>query len=767
MNLKFLDNPAQRLATGRSMPLKKLEAVIVYGSPVQRTKVVKKVLPQTYILSLDKATHYILLSILKHCDNLVKVEMLYHVRRKVLDLARSRTGNVFLQELIEKLPAVQKKEIAEAFVLNVDEAELADLCRHEFGNHVAQKLLEYPASAEVIEERLLESVASLATDQYGQRVVAKMVSCVAGGAEKVVRALFGASAVLPKSGDDDDLFGSKVEALLEASSESYVLCALLKSIDVAQNVKDAIVATLAAACDDLVLGQVKGKKTTRAMEQEDRFAGGEDDFDDAVPDFAKQPTAPAAAAAAGGKQPVDKKKKTTAEEQGEEDKPPQPRHTFTLVAALENGDAAQREMLADALCPTHLPLLFKTKGLVEVAVALYKYCTSQRQSEILRAFFGAAFDAAGNTSGVAKKKGKTPKKPSGEEALVSASPSGSSLASDPVTTLFLRAVVDLAWTSVPSSVLSELLQNTLQLARSPIASPVLQRLLAVCDAPTRTVIYNAVRPGLAELAEDACGVFLVQSLLDHLDDETRQPFASQLVDALVPDLQTKLATTQGSRLLQKALAFATDDSVKALVQKFVEESLDHENDETEEPPEPPTVDEKGKKLTPRQIQAINKGRHYAIRRLTVQDFALHHRACYAVQAMLRECRARQLVEERRLLMNELKKSVYDLAMSPWAGRVVLDTMLTIASKELSEAIRNVVFLKVESWLSEAPASTNQRGSADPTMRKALRRNQDGGQQQDGGDEARDKKKLRAEKPAGGEGAEKPKKQTKIFRSMKK
>lgn len=742
MNLKFLENPAQRLATGRSMPLKKLEAVIVYGAPVQRAKVVKKVLPQTYILSLDKSTHYILLSILKHCDNLVKVEMLYHVRRKLLDLARSKTGNVFLQELIEKLPAVQKREIAEAFVMNVDEGELADLCRHEYGNHVAQKLLEFPASAEVIEERLIACLDGIVSDGYGQRVAAKYVSSVAGGAARAVQSLF------PNyESENEELLGNRVEALLDSSSESYVLCALLKSIDVPPAVKDAIVATLAGACDDLVLGKRLAKGSGGAAKAGgDRFAD-EDDNEDALPDFAKKPAAAAAAdgdAASAAPQP--------------------PRHIHTLVAALEHGDATQREMLVDALLP-HSALLLRTKGLVDVAVTVFKFGTPEAQATLLRTFFDEDPAQAGGAS--AKKKGKTPSK---EKAVAAATTtSATALAMDPVQTLFFRAVADCvdSMARIPKAAVADLLANMATLATSPVGSPVVQRLLATCGAATSTAVLATLQASLETLACDPCGNFLLQALLDHLPEVKREELGSTIVAGFVPDLLTKLASTQGSRLLQKAMAFASNAQIQALVTTFVEQSLEHEDDEVEERELAPEVDAQGRRLTPRQVQAYNRGRHYAIRRMTVVDFALHHTACFAVQGMLRECRSRQLIDERRLLMAELKKNVYELAVSPWAGRIVLDTMLTIATKELSEAIRNVVFLKVEGWLTEAPATMQQKGSADPTMRKAVQRRDRSG---DSGAEGSDAKKQRTEKPQAApavDGDKQPKKQTKRFRTMKK
>jgi hypothetical protein len=694
-------------------------------------------------LSLDKSTHYILLSILKHCDNLVKVEMLYHVRRKLLDLARSRTGNIFLQELIEKLPAVQKREIAETFVLNVDEGELADLCRHEYGNHVAQKLLEFPASAEMIEERLLMSLESLASDNYGQRVVAKYISSVVGGAAQAVQTLLGCS-------DDDEVLGDKVEAMIDGSSESYVLCALLKAIDVPSRVKDAIVAAIAGCCDDLVLGNQRKDKSHK---KGDRFADSAEDYDDAVPDFAK----PQVAASSGKEVAV-----------GETTKAQQPRHIHTIIAAIESGDDAQREMLVDALHP-HFALMLQTKGLVDVAIAVLRFGGADRQSELLRMFFGSV---PANTTlpldGSAKKKGKTPKKESPQDATPP-SVAASSLAMDPIKTLFFRAVADLpdSLVRIPKSAIADLIRNVATIAVSPVGSPVAQRLLATADEATNSAFLAAAMPSLEKLNGDPVGVFLVQSFLDHLKEDKREALATQIVTGFIPEMLTKLASNHGSRLLQKALAFASNDAIKDLVKTFVEQSREHEEDEVEEPEEVPQVDANGKRLSTRQIQAISRNRHYAIRRMTVVDFALHHTACYAVQAMLRECRGRQLLDERRLLMNELKKNVYELAVSPWAGRVVLDTMLTIASKELSEAIRNVVFLRVESWLSEAPASASQKGSADPTMRKAVQRRRD-----DSGDSGeKDSKKTRVEKPqdsaAPSSTAEKPKKQKKLFRSMKK
>lgn len=112
VHLGFLKNTSQRLASNKSLPLKQVEAMLLYGKPQHKVQVAQKIINAAYGLALNKATHHILLTLIDTSDNLTRVQLLYAVRRKLTDLSNSPVGNVVVQSLLDKLPKKQRKEIA-------------------------------------------------------------------------------------------------------------------------------------------------------------------------------------------------------------------------------------------------------------------------------------------------------------------------------------------------------------------------------------------------------------------------------------------------------------------------------------------------------------------------------------------------------------------------------------------------------------------------------------------------------------------------------
>ena len=743
MNLKFLNNPSQRVATGKSLPLKQLEAIVFYGTPEQRAKVVAKVLPQSYVLSLNKATHHILLSILSQCDNLVRANMLYHLRRKINDMARSPCGNVLVQKLLEFLPNAQRKEIAESFVLNVEPEELEELCKHAFGNHVAQALLEYPASADVVLEHLEPLLTRLAVHPMGDRVVAKVIDHVADGASIVVKALF-------PGGVDDEM--SLLDDIMNNMSESHVISALLKHHSVPAEVKDGIIASLIENADKLTSTTPK-----------DSNKKGKDALSYAEPDFIsggnkKKGGASSSRQLAEGSDEADG---------GAKEATPY-KHIFAFVSAIQYGDDVQRKELYDAFL-SKMQTFCATKGLVQIPIAFLKYATDaipQCQTGILASLFPSS--AAQPTP---SKKGKS----SAAAAPSAAATDVVDAAIDSVKTLVLRAALELRLLVDPSHT-QPLINAGKELAVSPSGGPVLQRLVEFGDDTNRAALCKKVLPSIADgsFVQDPCASFLVQAFLEHSSGKTRQQIVDAVLESLAGDPHKALATAQGSRVLQKLVAYAPDETVA----EFVDAVLEGEEDDEDHAEEQEEEAEEGEAeaaaegeavaeestLTRSQLRAINKKKHYAIRDKRLFSYATHHNACYAVQALLRETKSRQLESHRKRLMNSLKPYVFDLAVSPWAGRLVLDLMLLSGSTELKAAIKNVVFMRAESWLSDVPegAHGKKMGSMTPTMKRALNGNR--GQESDRKRPRSDSASSRPASSAGGE-AKKPNK--KVFRSFKK
>lgn len=769
MNLKFLNNPSQRIATGKSLPLKQLEAIVVYGTAEQRAKVVAKVLPQAYTLSLHKSTYHILTTILTHCDNLIRAQLLYNLRRKINDMARSACGNVIVQQLLEYLPNAQRREIAQAFVLNVEEEELELLCKHGFGNHVAQKMLEYPASSEVIVDHLKEKIRMLATHQFGQRIVAKLVEAVEGGAALVTDALF------PSTTDDDM---SSLEDVFNAVDESLVVSALLKHPSVDASIKDGIIAFLLEHADEFTALEKKVPSDVKETLKKPTASYPEPDFITKVQDQTPK------GKKVSGDDDVDGKMDNARAENNKVNY----RHNFAFATAIEYGDDTQRQALFDAL-KARLPQFVATKGQIMIAQALFKFAggaVPSIRTECLNALFAkpqgttsVALTPSGNS---AVKKGKKQSAPVVEEC------NPSDVALHPVKSLLLRSFIEIDAAPLGSRA-TQIAKDALALATSPVGGPVLQKLVESSTDDIRSIIFAEVEESVAQLCQDACGSFLVQSLLEYSTGELKQAVIDATVDALIADPHVALSTAQGSRVMQKLVAYANDETVKEFADAIVEGEVDgdDEADEDDEEDDADDDEEQAEKegdaeegvenkkeeanadeevdqstLSRKQIREINRNKHYKIRDRRVLSYAVHNHACFAIQALLRELKSRQLNDQRKSLMNCLKPFVFDLAVSPWAGRIVLDTMIHCGTADLKSAIKNVVFLKAEHWLSEVPGHKKGQAGMDPTMRHTLRRNRDESKP-DGGD---NQKKARTEAaPEVAAPAKKP--QKKLFRSMKK
>lgn len=224
MKLGFVDNAIQRVAAHKSFPVHHLEAVIAYGAPNKRAAAMKKVVRSTPSLSLYKETHQLVLTVIDTSDSTVRCEILYAMRGKLKEVACSRFGNVVLQRLVEKLPRVQCREIAEAF-----KTEAADLARHMFGNRVLQKLAEREDAADVLAAAVMPDLTMLAVHPTAHHVVAALVR--QGGTELIA-----------------EVASSDVLASLVAMDESAVLTALVNSVRVPDEVQ--------IAARNAVLGQL-------------------------------------------------------------------------------------------------------------------------------------------------------------------------------------------------------------------------------------------------------------------------------------------------------------------------------------------------------------------------------------------------------------------------------------------------------------------------------------------------------------------------------
>ncbi|RNF14960.1 putative pumilio/PUF RNA binding protein 7 [Trypanosoma conorhini] len=684
MRLDFLKNPSQRAATGKSMPLKQVEAILLYGKPEQRAKVVQKILPNTYSLCLSKASHYLLLTLLTKCDGLVRVQMLYHVRRKIIDLSLSPVGNTIVQEMLEHLPVQQKREIAEMFVLNTEDDEFRRLCEHAFGNHVAQKIMEHPVSREVVEERFLPHIPSLAVHPYGQRVVVKYMESAEDGWRAVSQAVFATDGEL-------DVEEAVVGALFRPAEDNMTVSALLKHPLVSTTVKDALCAHLCEFASEYL----QSRKETTA---EDEFA---------LPDF-------------GGAAPRNS---------GNAAERDYPRHYHAYVTVFEQGDLAQKRELWESLlaAPGLLERIVTHKTAVAIAVAAIK-TLPESQERLWAAATTATGAEAANGSGL--------------DIL--------DVARDPARTMLLRAMMEVHGALLTAEQRKRLAGAALELSQNPVSSPVLQKLLECFpeDVTSMRLMLGSIRAELPRLVTHNAASYLIQAMLQYgAAGAVREELVNALLDVF-SDMHAMLSFAQGSRVMQKLLAYASDEAVVTVVNALLREAEEERNkdephgdegcvdgeqegkeadDDADADGDEDDAAKATEKAKPsrREQREINRKKHYEVTSRAIVSYALHSHACYVIQALLRECRGRQLEPQRKQLMSELKPFVFELAVSPWAGRIVLEAMLQSGSAKLGEVMKNVVFLKAEAWLSDVPEKGKRSGSGlDPTMRQALRRHRE-------------------------------------------
>ncbi|EAN87708.1 putative pumilio/PUF RNA binding protein 7 [Trypanosoma cruzi] len=686
MRLDFLKNPSQRAATGKSMPLKQVEAVLLYGRPEQRAKVVQKILPNAYALCLSKASHHLLLSILAKCDGLIRVQMLYHLRRKIRDLSFSPVGNTIVQEMLEKLPIQQRREIAEVFVLNAEADEFRRLCEHPFGNHVAQKIMEHPSSREVLEERFVPHISFLAVHPYGQRVVVKYMESTEEGWRAVSRALFGTD-------EERDVEEGKIALLFQPLDDNMTVSALLRHPLVSVSVKDAICAHLCEYAAEYLNSRKETSAATAAAQAE------EDEFP--LPDFGYA-----------------KLKK-------DEAKHDFPRHYHAYVTVFGYGDIAQRKEMWESLRSVTglIERIVSHKTAVAIAVAAFKTLPESQES------LWAA----------------TTMMPNGTVIDVI------QLARDPARTMLLRAMIESCGYLLTADQRKRLAGAALELSQDPVSSPVLQKLLECFpeDVNTARLILENIRGELRQLVTHDAASYLIQAMLQYgAAGGVREELVNALLDVF-SEIHEMLSFAQGSRVMQKLVAYASDEAVLTVVNALLREAeqerkksgtIDEEEKEEEQHEGAETdddndgngdgekkADQPALKAKPsrREQREINRKKHYKVTSRAIVSYALHNHACYVIQAILRECRSRQLEHQRKQLMDELKPFVFELAVSPWAGRIVLETMFQSGSAKLAEVMKNVVFLKAEAWLSDVPEKNTRSGSGlDPTMRQALRRHRE-------------------------------------------
>ena len=268
MRLQFLKNAGRAAAKGGRL-LRNAEAVIRFGSAAQRAKVVKKVLEEAHSLSAHETTAHVVEALCEMCDNTIRVQLLFSLRKRLLDLCRQRSGTKLLQLLLDKLPARNKEELAESI-----SPEVIDLARHKVGSHVIRKMMETSSTSEIVCPLIRDAFGTLATNEVGQFVAATFVKvCPQEAATLLTEPLLDSIlsdlsesevlvAVVKTSNVPDDMkarLESKLiemlPSLLESSRHNLVLAALCESSAAARRATAEILSSIEGAVARCVVTQ--------------------------------------------------------------------------------------------------------------------------------------------------------------------------------------------------------------------------------------------------------------------------------------------------------------------------------------------------------------------------------------------------------------------------------------------------------------------------------------------------------------------------------
>jgi hypothetical protein len=241
-------------------------------------------------------------------------------------------------------------------------------------------------------------------------------------------------------------------------------------------------------------------------------------------------------------------------------------------------------------------------------------------------------------------------------------------ASHPYGSLIIREALCAGSVAIPARMLDELAAASDKLAVEAAGVVVLQRLLML-DNNAAAKATKALIPLATALMQHKSGCHALQTLLDHADSEVKK----ELCAAVLPHAQTLARDPQGTFVLQKAVSLATPEEVQATAATLAPEAA---------------------------------------------ELAFDKHGCFAVAALLNVCKSLGLKDAWKPIMDALKPLVQKMATQPWTGQVVLDAMFLVASPELQAAMRDVIFMRCELFLSEPPEEGKRRPRSADSKRPA-------------------------------------------------
>ncbi|KAK9715479.1 hypothetical protein RND81_06G167900 [Saponaria officinalis] len=139
-----------------------------YGTPDQRRDLAKAVAGQILPLSLQMYGCRVIQKALDVVEVGQKIELVRELDGHVLRCVRDQNGNHVIQKCIECVPSEKI-----GFIISAFRGQIASLSMHPYGCRVIQRVLEHctdELQSQFIVDEILESVCTLAQDQYGNYV---------------------------------------------------------------------------------------------------------------------------------------------------------------------------------------------------------------------------------------------------------------------------------------------------------------------------------------------------------------------------------------------------------------------------------------------------------------------------------------------------------------------------------------------------------------------------------------------------------------------
>ncbi|KAK7388122.1 hypothetical protein VNO78_22928 [Psophocarpus tetragonolobus] len=139
-----------------------------YGNPDQRKELANRLLGQILPLSLQMYGCRVIQKALEVIDLEQKAQLVHELDGNVMRCVRDQNGNHVIQKCIE---CISTKSID--FIISAFRGQVALLSMHPYGCRVIQRVLEHcsdEVQCQFIVDEILESVFTLAQDQYGNYV---------------------------------------------------------------------------------------------------------------------------------------------------------------------------------------------------------------------------------------------------------------------------------------------------------------------------------------------------------------------------------------------------------------------------------------------------------------------------------------------------------------------------------------------------------------------------------------------------------------------